>query len=338
MIEAIYTFLIKIVYNRHNKAELQKSTEIVDIPLQKFNKRLRSSRRYRVFKSRNRIFQVQILDTGVKYIVNLETTKCNCSFFWDYCLPCTYTITALRHETKDLYLYFHKGYKVKALQKTYKRFIIPFSIQDLLIAVSCYPLVYKKQPRQPKTKRIRRGLSKRKPTTCGNCGQKAKHNARTCRSAPKHIQREKEHNLSSSNSDSSSSINSTKDDSSDQGSLDLELLQEQQWQAEMDRYDFVIAQAQEIVERQRQEEIEDNNIQSDELSVPASSIFDGIGMEMDIDNTSEGTSDGDKDSDSDEDGNGDKDSDGDEGGNREGNSNGIVGIISPWRTRSRRIR
>jgi hypothetical protein len=58
----------------------------------------------------------------------------------------------------------------------------------------------------------------------------------------------------------------------------------------MDQYNFVIARVREIVERQRREEIEDNDIQSDEL---ASSIFDGIGMEMDIDNTGEGTGDGD---------------------------------------------
>jgi hypothetical protein len=81
MIEAIYTFLMKMVYDRHNEAELQKSTEIADIPLQKFNERLRSSRRYRVFESGNGIFQVQIPDTGVKYVVNLETTECDCSFF-----------------------------------------------------------------------------------------------------------------------------------------------------------------------------------------------------------------------------------------------------------------
>jgi hypothetical protein len=229
------------------------------------------------------------------------------SFFWDYCLLYIYTITALQYKAEDLYLYFYKGYRVKVLQKIYKHFIILFSIQDLPIAVGCYPPVYKKQPGQPKTKRIRRGLPKRKLTTCGNCGQKAKHNVCTCRSAPKHIQRERECNLSSSDLDSSSSINSTKDDSSDQGSLDSELLREQQWQAEMDRYNFVIARVQEIVERRRQEEIEDNNIQSDKPSVLASSIFDGIGMEMDIDNIGEGTGDGDVD--------GDGNEDGDEGGN-----------------------
>ena len=90
--------------------------------------------------------------------------------FWDYCLLCTHAITALQYKTEDPYTHLHQGYKVKALYKTYKRFLIPFSIQDLPLAVGCYPLEFEKQPRQPKTKRIQSGASKRKPTTCSNCG------------------------------------------------------------------------------------------------------------------------------------------------------------------------
>jgi hypothetical protein len=70
----------------------------------------------------------------------------------------------------------------------------------------------------------------------------------------------------------------------------------------------------------------------------ASSIFDGISIEMDIDNTSEGTSDSDEDGDSNKDSDGDKNSNSDKGGNREGNSDSIVEIISPQRTQSGRIR
>jgi hypothetical protein len=53
----------------------------------------------------------------------------------------------------------------------------------------------------------------------------------------------------------------------------------------MDRYDFVIARAHEIVERQRREELEDNDILADEdndsntnseLLVLVSSLFNGI--------------------------------------------------------------
>jgi len=41
-----------------------------------------------------------------------------------------------------------------------------------------------------------------------------------------------------------------------------------------------MARAKEIVDRRRQEEVEDNDIQSDsELSVPATSLFDGIDTE-----------------------------------------------------------
>jgi hypothetical protein len=50
----------------------------------------------------------------------------------------------------------------------------------------------------------------------------------------------------------------------------------------MDRYDFIIAREKEVLERQRQEEVEDNDIRSDsELSELASSIFDGMDIDMD---------------------------------------------------------
>jgi len=53
----------------------------------------------------------------------------------------------------------------------------------------------------------------------------------------------------------------------------------------MDRYDLIMAQAKEIAERQRQEEVEDNNLQSDsELSELASNVIDG----MDIDSVESG--------------------------------------------------
>jgi hypothetical protein len=58
-----------------------------------------------------------------------------------------------------------------------------------------------------------------------------------------------------------------------------------QFQAEMDCYDFVIARAHKIIERRRREELEDNNMPTDEdndsdtnseLSVLASSLFNSI--------------------------------------------------------------
>jgi hypothetical protein len=63
-------------------------------------------------------------------------------------------------------------------------------------------------------------------------------------------------------------------------SLNSELFREGEWQAEMDRYDYLRARADAIIERQRREELEDNDIidtqSNTKLSVLASSIFNGI--------------------------------------------------------------
>jgi hypothetical protein len=63
--------------------------------------------------------------------------------------------------------------------------------------------------------------------------------------------------------------------------LNSELLQERQFQAEMDRRDFIMARAQEIIEHWHRGEAEDNDIHSSdsdsELLVLASSIFNGMG-------------------------------------------------------------
>jgi hypothetical protein len=161
------------------------------------------------------------------------------------------------------------------------------------------------------------------------------------------MQRERNLSSSSSSSDLGNNINKDKDkdNSSDQDSLDSELLQKQQFQAEIDRYDFVMAQAREIVERRRQKEVEDNNIQSDsELSVLASSLFNGIGMEIDINNVELGDIGGGVQSDGESNSNGNGDGNGN--GNGNGSSDGIHHhqnqdvtsvIVSPRRTRSGKV-
>jgi hypothetical protein len=144
-------------------------------------------------------------------------------------LPCTHAITALRYKVEDPYQHFALYYKVKALRKSYERFIIPFSIQDLKLTPGYFPPEHKKQPGRPRTKRIRKGASKRKAVTCGNCGQKGQHNKRTCRSAPKNTRQERAQDHDSDSSSSSDlDSNNNKDDSSDQESLDSELSQEAQ--------------------------------------------------------------------------------------------------------------
>jgi hypothetical protein len=81
-------------------------------------------------------------------------------------------------------------------------------------------------------------------------------------------------------SDIDSSLN---DQESDQETDSVDL----QWQAELERYDEIIAQAHDIMERRRREELEDNDIISSsngdgdsdsdsELSALASSLFTGM--------------------------------------------------------------
>jgi hypothetical protein len=79
MMDAIYTLLMKTVHDRYRRP--QRTTTITDIPLTKFNDRLKSSKRYRVFESGNGIYQVQIPDSGRKFTVNLGKRHCDCGNF-----------------------------------------------------------------------------------------------------------------------------------------------------------------------------------------------------------------------------------------------------------------
>jgi len=56
----------------------------------------------------------------------------------------------------------------------------------------CLPPKIVKLRGRPKTVRIRKGQKHRKKRRCGNCGQLATHNARTCRAQPCDIEQEQE--------------------------------------------------------------------------------------------------------------------------------------------------
>jgi len=104
MMDAIYTLLMKTVHDRFHR--LQRTTTMADVPLAKFNDRLQSSRRYRVFDSGNWIYQVQIPDSGRKFIVNLKERRCDCMNFQEYLSPCTHAIVerrCLARSTADIW-------------------------------------------------------------------------------------------------------------------------------------------------------------------------------------------------------------------------------------------
>ena len=80
--DTIYLETIKIVYNRSNQE--YKFDSIVDIPMAKFQARIKTARHYRVFPSRNRIAQVEDPENGQKWTVDIVKNECNCTDFYKY--------------------------------------------------------------------------------------------------------------------------------------------------------------------------------------------------------------------------------------------------------------
>src|SRR5271168_3821632 len=99
MMDAIWSITMETFYNRYHR--VQQSTVLADVPFAKFKERQQTSRRYQVFKSKVRVYQVQIPDSGQKYIVELAENGCSCRNFWEYHGPCAYTIVACRFEAID---------------------------------------------------------------------------------------------------------------------------------------------------------------------------------------------------------------------------------------------
>ena len=149
------------------------------------------------------------------------------------------------------------------------------------------PLVFKKQRGRPKTKHIRKGDWNRKSNHCSNC-QGTGHNRRSCRFAPAlngRRQRAWDRELSissgSSSSGSSSSLRSKSDNEEpnlEESDLDSDDLQDLQFQAEMAQYDKIMEKAHAIAERERQRQHQESDpAESDnQLSVPPSSLFNGM--------------------------------------------------------------
>jgi hypothetical protein len=63
-----------------------------------------------VFPSGNGIFQVEIPDTGMKYIVNLAERLCDCKDFYEYQGPCTHAIAAIQRQGDDPLAFFLNRY------------------------------------------------------------------------------------------------------------------------------------------------------------------------------------------------------------------------------------
>jgi hypothetical protein len=169
---------MQTIHDRASKARSQESQILASLPLAKFILRNRDSKRYKVHESGHGIYQVEIPDTGKKYIVDLRNKVCGCGNFQEYSAPCKHAIIACRIDGVDPFYYFSKYYTTKEYMACYQEPILPISIEDLSLDPNISPLLVRKRGRT-KTKRVRKVQQWKKKRTrkCGTCGKEG-HNSR----------------------------------------------------------------------------------------------------------------------------------------------------------------
>ena len=129
--DAIYSKCMKMVYDRLHKP--QKSPLLADILMAKFQARLTTSQRYHDSPLSNGIYQVEIPDSGRKYIVNLTKKECDCGSFYEYQSPYAHGIAVVKYQTEDPLSFFYNVYLTRAYRKTYSHPLPPISIEDLVV-------------------------------------------------------------------------------------------------------------------------------------------------------------------------------------------------------------
>jgi predicted nucleic acid-binding Zn finger protein len=181
MLDTIWSTIMQLVYQRYHAP--QQNSILCNVPYTKFQERLKESCRYQVFQSSTRVCQVQIPDTGIKYIVNLEEKYCSCYNFFQYRGPCTHAIAACCYKAEDPFDYFDSVYYVRKFRETYKVPITPISIENLSVEEGMQPPKIVKKRGRPQTKRIRKNSWKRKQQKYSNCFGLG-HNKRRCTNQP----------------------------------------------------------------------------------------------------------------------------------------------------------
>jgi hypothetical protein len=178
MLCSIWSKVMETVANRQNR----QVKEVILCPAIKhlFDKRLATSRRYRVIPSSSTVFQVSN-EEGKDYIVNLKKKTCSCAQFHEYGGPCSHAIQAAKAVQVDPYTLFRKEYLVSEYIQGYRRSIPPILFQDLVMNHIQPPLVTRRTGRPP-TKRIRKRTALQDRTNqCSNiwCRERG-HNKRGC--------------------------------------------------------------------------------------------------------------------------------------------------------------
>jgi hypothetical protein len=181
MMDAIYSYCMKMVYDR--SVAPQASPMIANVPMARFEDRLKTARRYQVYPSGNGMYQVENPDSGRKFIVNTRENYCDCYDFEEYISPCSHAIAVAQNQADNPLDLFYDMYSTEAYKATYSRHLVPVSIENLQSDDSILPPLTRKQAGRPRTKRFRKGQWKRKQTRCSNCLDWG-HNKKGCRGQP----------------------------------------------------------------------------------------------------------------------------------------------------------
>lgn len=137
MMDTIYTEAMKTVYNRSTTK--QRVETISDIPIAKFQARLKASRRCRVSPSSNGIGQAEGPESGRKLILNLPENECDCTDVHEYQSSCSHAIAAAMFSDINPITIFDIHYSTRLYQKTYSKPLIPISIENLVCDQSIKP-------------------------------------------------------------------------------------------------------------------------------------------------------------------------------------------------------
>jgi hypothetical protein len=77
--DAIYTTIMKTFHDWYHHPH--QNSYLPNVQIQAFNDQLQNSRRYKVYQLGNGIYQVEHLDTSIKYIMDLLKRTWECTNF-----------------------------------------------------------------------------------------------------------------------------------------------------------------------------------------------------------------------------------------------------------------
>ena len=151
---------------------------------EKFTKSLEQSRKHRVLKHTNTLFEVQSFTDPQHFrVVDFERQTCSCGFFREHGVPCRHMCAAALSVKVHPKTFIIPERTREVLRQTYDGVTIPIDLGTLTDDGMKAPTGTKKRGR-PNHNRIPSATEKapRNTVKCGKCGKRG-HNKRSCKAA-----------------------------------------------------------------------------------------------------------------------------------------------------------